>query len=80
ERLRKALEAKGSQEEAKEHETRHRAVARPYRVTTRVPGSVSGCIMPILARPHGLTTRPRGCEVKAAIFVDRATARYHLAD
>ncbi|MED6224058.1 hypothetical protein PIB30_080117, partial [Stylosanthes scabra] len=64
ERLRKALEAKGSQEEAKEHETGHRAVVRSYRATSRVPGSVSRCILPIPARLHGLTARPRGCEVK----------------
>ncbi|MED6197441.1 hypothetical protein PIB30_056507 [Stylosanthes scabra] len=38
ERLRKELEAKGSQEEAKNHETGHR-------VTSSVPGSVSECIL-----------------------------------
>ncbi|MED6128194.1 hypothetical protein PIB30_095227, partial [Stylosanthes scabra] len=41
ERLRKVLEAKGSQEEAKKHETGHRAVARSYRATSRVPGAFS---------------------------------------
>ncbi|MED6173037.1 hypothetical protein PIB30_055549 [Stylosanthes scabra] len=70
--LRKALEAKCSQEEAKKHETGHRAVARSYRATSRVPVSVSGCIRPTPARS-------RSCEVKAAIIVDRATARYRLA-
>ncbi|MED6185910.1 hypothetical protein PIB30_061681 [Stylosanthes scabra] len=43
--------------------------------TSRVPGSVMGCILPTPTRPHGLIARPRGCEVKAAIFVDHATAR-----
>ncbi|MED6177276.1 hypothetical protein PIB30_096629 [Stylosanthes scabra] len=54
ERLRKVLEAKGSQEKAKKHQTGHRAVARSYRATSRVNGSVSGCILPIPVRPYGL--------------------------
>ncbi|MED6188242.1 hypothetical protein PIB30_084147, partial [Stylosanthes scabra] len=45
ERLRKELEAKGSQEEAKNHETGHRVVARSYHATSSVPGSISGCIL-----------------------------------
>ncbi|MED6187644.1 hypothetical protein PIB30_078339 [Stylosanthes scabra] len=45
ERLKKALEAKGSQEEAKKHEIGHRT-------TSRVLGSVLGCILPTPARPH----------------------------
>ncbi|MED6201713.1 hypothetical protein PIB30_097821, partial [Stylosanthes scabra] len=74
ERLRKALEAKGSQEEAKKHETGHRAVVRSYRATSRVLGSVFGCILPTPARPQGPIARPGGCEVKGAIFL---TVRRH---
>ncbi|MED6169067.1 hypothetical protein PIB30_017819 [Stylosanthes scabra] len=73
--LRKALEAKDLQKEAKNHETGYRTVARSYRATSSVPGSVSRSILPTPTRPHDPIARLRGCEVKAATFVDRATAR-----
>ncbi|MED6163969.1 hypothetical protein PIB30_085113 [Stylosanthes scabra] len=71
---------RGSEEEAKKYKTGHHAVARSYCSTSRVPGSVSGCILPTPARPHSPIARPRGCEVNAAFLLYRVTARYRMAE
>ncbi|MED6112646.1 hypothetical protein PIB30_063493, partial [Stylosanthes scabra] len=72
ERLRKALEAKGLQEEAKKHETGHHAVARSY----RAPHVSLGAFRDAFCQyPRHRTVSLRRFEVKAATFVDRATGQ-----
>ncbi|MED6127557.1 hypothetical protein PIB30_089170, partial [Stylosanthes scabra] len=84
ERLRKALEAKGSQEEAKKHETEHRAVARSYRGTSRVPGKFLDAFCQHM-RDCTVPSRDRaGTKSKLQFLFTvrrhsvRATARYRL--